>query len=68
MTAQSPSTMHLASLWGVGERIGVEVGAAFGIQPLPPDFAFRIYALRFESRAVPKPATTLLRQHCALTI
>ena len=60
MRAEAPTTAHVAA--------PVAAAMVFGIEPPAADFATRIRVVRIESRAVPRPVTTLLRQHCALTI
>lgn len=60
MKAEAPPTVALATL--------VAVPMEFGFQPPWDGVVARSVVGRIESRAVPRPETTLLRQHCALTI
>lgn len=58
--AEAPTTPNFTALVALPV---VDIGFA----PYP-DFRAAFVVSRVESRAVPKPPTTLLRQHCALTI
>lgn len=60
MKAETPTTAHLAA--------AVATPMVFGFELPHADFATLIRVARIESKAVPRPAATLLRQHCALTI
>ncbi len=60
MKAETPTTAHVAA--------PVAVPMVFGIEPPRADVATLVRIVRIESRAVYRPATSLLRQHCALTI
>jgi hypothetical protein len=60
MKGDAPTTAHTA--------MPVSVAMIFGIEPPHADLATLIRVVRIESKAVPRPETTLLRLHCALTI
>lgn len=60
MKAEAPPTVALATL--------VAVPMEFGFLPRWNDVVACNAIGWIESRAVPRPETTLLRQHCALTI
>lgn len=60
MKAEAPTTAHVAA--------PIALPMVFGVVPPMADFATLIRVVRIESKTVPRPVTTLLRQHCALTI
>jgi len=62
MKAEAPATVSL------GASVATPMDFGFGVMPTRADFAAVSGIDRIESRTVPRPLTTLLRQHCALTI
>lgn len=62
MKVETPTTVPLAA------PVAIPMDFGFGFLPTCADFAAVGGIGRIESRTVPRPLTTLLRQHCALTI
>lgn len=61
-------TLKAESPAKVNASLPVALPMAVGFAPPTADLSQVVRVVRKESRAVPRPETTLLRQHCALTI